>query len=133
MDRTGEIKHETARPKFVKITKVGAGYVHRAGSDYRCSECIHFLSDIKRCFLLGSDDVIAPEGYCIEWAKGARPADDHDWDDKPQGCYSKAEVGYGTKKNGTLCERCKHFDAGYCEIVEGRIEPGGCCNSQSPA
>lgn len=127
--------HSTGRPesKLVKISKVGAGYVYRKGCDYRCRECINWLSDIERCFLLGKNDKVPANAYCILWAKGTRPGDDHDWDDKPQGCYTPEEVGLDSLENGTLCSRCQHFSGDdACEIVEGKIDSGACCDNQSP-
>lgn len=83
--------------------------------------------------ILGKDDGVSPDGYCTMWSEGKRPgADDDDWDDQPQGSYKPSEVGYGEKKDGTLCKKCVHFDKGYCEIVEGKIGEDACCNNHKP-
>jgi hypothetical protein len=112
-----------------KISKVGAGYVERRGSDYRCRECWLFIPGKQRCATLGQADVVRPNGYCIYWEKGTPQAGL-----KPMGSYTKLEAGYGELPNGTLCRRCEHFDGrSACSIVAGTIAAGGCCNNQEPA
>jgi len=113
-----------------KITKVGAGYVYREGSNYRCRECVHFMADKERCFLLGPAARVGENWYCIMWAQGKTPFISlRDWAES----YRPSEVGLGNLKNGTQCRRCEHFNGSHsCEIVEGSIDPGGCCDSQTP-
>jgi hypothetical protein len=45
--------------------------------------------------------------------------------------YTKNEVHY-TDDHGTSseqCSKCRHYDApARCDIVEGKIKPGGWCN-----
>ena len=113
---------------YVKITKIGAGYVERQGTDYRCSDCWIFIPDKQRCGTFGANDVVKPSGYCVYWEFG-KPLVGI----RPMNSYTPAQAGYGEKVNGTKCQRCKHSDGkGNCEIVEGPIKPNGCCNNQSP-
>jgi hypothetical protein len=44
---------------------------------------------------------------------------------------SKSEAGYQPPSEAPFeCQNCGHykFFAQYCELVEGKIEPKGCCN-----
>lgn len=110
------------------IDKVGAGYVERVATDYRCRDCWKYIPATRRCAELGRNDVVSPNGYCILWAEG-RQAQHLE----PHGSYTKSEVGYGEDPNGTLCRRCEYFDGhSSCKIVEGTISPHGCCDNQEP-
>ena len=119
----------THKPEqYVRISKVGAGYVYRKGTEYRCKDCWKYLPKFERCQELSDSAVVKPNGYCILWSEG-KP-DNDGW---VSGAYTPAEVGYGEKTNGTLCRRCEHFDgASKCELVEGVILPGACCDNQEP-
>ena len=120
----------THKPEqYVRISKVGAGYVYRKGTEYRCKDCWKYRPGDERCMELGAGDVVRPNGYCILWSKGEPTVGEMD----EIGAYTPAEVGYGEKANGTLCRRCEHFDgASKCELVEGVILPGACCDNQEP-
>lgn len=123
--------------EYVKISKVGAGYVYVPRADYRCRECWKYVPNHEHgncmeisgnCMEIRSGVVIKPEGYCILWSKG-----DPFGADPGSGPYRAEQVGYGESRNGTTCARCKHFDGtSRCEIVEGTVAPGGCCNNQEP-
>lgn len=119
-----------ARPdeQYVHISKVGAGYVYRKGTDYRCKDCWKFIDQLEKCAELGFRDTVKPQGYCTLWSNGKttyyKPTMD---------AYTKEQVGYGELANGTKCGRCKHFDGrDSCEIVEGKIDKDACCNNQEP-
>lgn len=118
-----------AKPALVQISKVGAGYVYRKGTDYRCADCWKFIAQIQRCAELGPRDVVRKNGYCTLWASGETkhflPT---------HGSYSPEQVAYGEDPRGTKCGRCVHFDGlDACEIVKGRIDKDACCNNQEPA
>lgn len=118
-----------------KVTKVGAGYVHKDGVDYRCRECWDFDSIAQRCASHGPTDVIKPNGTCTYWRHGIPT---------PglaiAGSITKQESGYTEDPNGTLCRRCKFFFKGDCEKVNknspgddpGQIHPMACCANQTP-
>lgn len=118
-----------------KVTKAAAGYVYRAGTDYRCVECWKFVEPSRRCLSHGVQDVIAAKGYCTYWEQG-KPVSAG----QPRGSLSKIESGYGELANGTKCRRCINFDGPYCKRVDekspgdtpGRIDPDGCCSLQEP-
>lgn len=125
-----------ATPKPSKVTKVGAGYVHHAGSDYRCRECWKFIPATNQCAEFRSQDTAKPHGTCTYWAFGKPVAGL-----KPSGAFTPAELGYTEDPNGTKCIRCKYFDSkGYCQKVDesspgddpGKITPGACCANQTP-
>ena len=45
----------------------------------------------------------------------------------------KAQAGYVPPSGGFMCRRCDYFHADHaCELVEGIIEPQGCCNLWTP-
>jgi hypothetical protein len=119
-----------------KVTKEGAGYIHRDGTDYRCRDCVLFIPKSKRCAIHRNEDLIQPNGYCTQWAEG-----------KPQpglvplGCYTPKETGYGELRNGTKCVRCVFFNGSNdCKRVNkdssgddpGSINPNACCANQQP-
>lgn len=121
--------HIKSREQYVQISKIGAGYVYRAGTDYRCKDCWKFIAKTGECSEIEPSKEIKPEGYCILWSEGkpAYAAGLH------SGNYTPEEVGYGEDPNGTLCRRCKHFDgSSRCEIVKGEIKFGACCDNQEP-
>jgi hypothetical protein len=115
------------RGGYHKISKVGAGYVFRPGTEYRCKDCWKFIPGSEQCAEIASIREIKPGGYCILWSKG-EPRHQQVF-----GNYTVEEVGYGELPNGTLCRRCEHFDGAHsCEIVEGEIKHGACCDNQQP-
>jgi hypothetical protein len=123
-----ELMEHGERPDFVHISKVGAGYVYRKDTDYRCADCWKFIPQTERCVEFGPGKRVLATGYCINWSPGERvhflP---------PMGSYQSAQLGYGEDPRGTKCGRCKHFDGlDACEIVEGRIDRDACCNNQEP-
>ena len=119
----------THKPEqYVRISKVGAGYVYRKGTEYRCKDCWKYIKETGECGELAPDQHVKPNGYCILWSQGGNAQNFY-----THGDYTPAEVGYGEKTNGTLCRRCEHFDgASKCELVEGVILPGACCDNQEP-
>lgn len=119
MDRPSE--------QYVQISKVGAGYVYRKGTDYRCKDCWKFMPMRQRCAEMSLIDVVLKNGYCTMWSEG--PAHSGSM----YGSYTKEQVGYGEDPKGTKCGRCKHFDGrDACEIVQGKIDKDACCNNQEP-
>lgn len=130
MPLTSAIEHSVNpdRGELVKISKVGAGYVHVPRTEYRCRDCWKFLPKLHRCAEITTGERIESHGYCILWSKGGP-----DPGLNVRGHYTAAEVGYGTLVAGTLCRRCTHFNGkDACEIVRGRIDPQGCCDNQEP-
>lgn len=124
--------------ELVQISKVGAGYAHVKGTDYRCIDCWKFISKRQKCAELREQDTVRANGYCIQWSFGPEVAGL-----KPMGAYTPAEVGYGEDPRGTLCSRCQNFKQVWarnfrrawfgCRIVRGVIARGACCNNQKPA
>lgn len=124
-------------PVINKIGRVEAGYLYIQGTDYRCSDCWCFIpgkagSD-GLCQQFSKDDIVSPHGYCNMFAYGNPVANAI-----PRKAYTPDEVGYGEDSRGTKCVRCRHFmstgssGAGVCEVVEGSVKTGACCNSQEP-
>lgn len=118
-----------------KVTKVGAGYVHRPNTEYRCKDCLLFIPGSQQCALFRPQDVVKASGTCIYWANGTPMMGI-----KPQGAYTPKEAGYTEASNGTLCRRCRFFDGPYCKKVDekspgddpGKIHPEACCANQEP-
>ena len=115
------------REQYVQITKVGAGYVYRKGTDYRCADCWMFEPSELSCAQFSPLRTVRPNGYCTAWSEGpSRHA-------RNTSAYEPAQLGYGELPNGTKCGRCKHFNGrDACEIVQGKIDKDACCNNQEP-
>jgi hypothetical protein len=118
------------------VTKVGAGYIHIQGTDYRCSDCSLFIPGTRRCAAHGKNDLIRANGYCIEFLYGA-PNNDL----VPIGSVTKLQSGYGEDVDGTKCYRCRFFNGKIeCSKVDrnspgdnpGKIHPDACCANQQP-
>lgn len=118
-----------------KVTKVGAGYVHKEGTEYRCKDCWDFDPVAERCASHGVSDAIKDNGTCTYWRQG-RPTAGL----RITGALTKQESGYTEDPNGTLCRRCRFFFKGDCEKVDknspgddkGQIHPMACCGNQLP-
>lgn len=118
-----------------KISKLGAGYVHKDGTDYRCKDCISLIPQRRKCEVHSIQDTTLPNGYCIQWVYGKPKGV------KPLGCVTPLESGYGELKNGTKCIRCAHFNGrDDCDLVDKEspgddpymIHPQACCDNQTP-
>lgn len=122
----------------MKVSKLGAGYVKRDGTDYRCIDCWKFIPETERCAEAHEHETARPFGSCINWAQGpAVPGL------KPRGAYTLEELGYTEDRNGTKCKRCRFYDIeakNYCHVVDensegdtpGIIDPNACCDNQEP-
>lgn len=129
---TGKLVQITPTIFDNKVTKVGAGYVEQRGTNYRCGDCTKFIRNTKQCAELLPENRVNSNGYCTLWSYG-----DPRRDQKPTGAWTKEEVGYGEKADGTLCKKCEYFDGpadgrGACQKVKGLIAAWACCNNQSP-
>lgn len=116
-----------------KCTKQGTLYIHKLGTDYQCKDCLHFLPDIQRCYLMGGQDVVKPYGTCGYWTEGPP----NPFVLPPTEKLTKLEAGYEERAAGFSCKRCKHFSSTKldCEVVDknspgddaGMIHPNACC------
>lgn len=115
-----------------KVSKQGALYIHRKGTDYQCKDCIMFIPDKERCLIHSDVQVIKPEGTCGYFVKG-KPYPGL----RPTGALSKLESGYIDYKPTGGCDHCEYFfkTKKDCMVVDkdtpgddpGSIEPDACC------
>ncbi len=113
-----------------KIHKSAVLYIHDAGTQYTCSDCVFYKQG--RCALFGPAVNIQPYGSCgffvqghtklvVPWISGV----------------SKTEAGYVENEPGFSCKRCEEFTlSGDCKKVDknsegndpGEIHKNACCN-----
>jgi hypothetical protein len=114
----------------VKVTKTGATYVFRLGTDYRCVDCWKWLPNVTGCMEMpGANGLVTENHYCTYWS--------------PRGGFTPEELGLSDDPNGTQCHRCIYKNPGddkYCHRVDestpgdtpGQIHPNACCAHQEP-
>ena len=111
-----------------KLSKPVVLYLASDGGKKKCGRCMMFLTDVGKCSVHGSGINITGDMVCGFYIHG-KPMTSKDH--PPMKLVTPAESGLiGTNDGGTHCASCIHFSptGSACEIVEGYIEPNGCCN-----
>lgn len=120
-----------------KLSKSAAGYLSArlVGTEQvgtSCQKCRDFIKSTSECLITDDPKVSGPKGTCTQYLKGQPYDRAH-----PLRLVPKEVVGYIEGDDvPTYCGRCEYFTEhgrlkGECEIVEGIIEWGACCNSYS--
>lgn len=120
---------------MAKWPKAAAGYLtaDQVGTSEigtKCSKCRDFIRSTSECLITIDSKVSGERGTCTQFLKG-QPYDRA----KPLLLIPKEAVGYiEGDAVPTFCGRCEYYVGGHgykgkCEIVEGSIDYGGCCNS----
>lgn len=120
-----------------KIAKETVLYIHRAGTQYTCSDCIFFRRSQGVCAIFHSNDNhVKPYGACGLWIERFNRVS------IPLiGAVTKTEAGYVENDQGFSCKRCDEFlPSGDCKKVDkdsagddpGEINKNACCNRWSP-
>lgn len=115
-----------------KVTKEEFAYVWDK-EPRRCGTCNMYYHNKKgegRCTMV-EGDISGADGVCTFWAKRrTQPKSDKEY--KPM--MDKKTAGYIEVEGGTLCGTCKFFkpDSRECKMVEGDIDPLGCCIAWMP-
>jgi len=120
-----------------KIAKETVLYIHRAGTQYTCSDCIFFRRSRGVCLIFNeSDNQVKAYGGCGLWVERFKQVS------MPIiGATTKTEAGYVENEAGFSCKRCDEFIlSGDCKKVDkestgddpGEINKNACCNRWSP-
>lgn len=113
-----------------KIPKSAVLYIHDAGTQYTCDDCVFFKQG--KCALFGPSVEIKPYGSCGFFIQRHKSLD-IPW----IGGISKKEAGYEENEPGFSCKRCEEFIlSGDCKKVDkdsagndpGEINKNACCN-----
>jgi hypothetical protein len=112
-----------------KISKQAVLYLHKAGTQYECKDCVFYRDGI--CALFSGNATVKPFGSCGLWTEK-----------KPGvivpriATVTKTEAGYVENEQGFSCKRCEEFIlSGDCEKVDkdspgddpGMIHKNACC------
>jgi hypothetical protein len=117
-----------------KLSKSVAGYLSAklVGTEQigtSCQKCRDFIKGSSECLILTEPKVSGPSGTCTQFLKGEPYTNA-----KPLRLVPKEVVGYIEGDDvPTYCGRCKYYTEhgrlrGECEVVEGMVDYGGCCN-----
>lgn len=105
-------------------------YMANDGGKKKCGRCVMYLKDTSDCSIHGKGNkVSADKGVCGLYLHG-KPMNSKDH--PPMTLTTFQESGYTEKTpNGTNCQTCSNKTdekATECKVVNGPIEPMGCCN-----